>query len=223
MTTVALIPARGGSKRLPRKNVIELAGKPLLAYPIDAARATGLFDEIYVSTEDEEIACIAKSYGAKVIERPNMIASDRSTVAEVCLHALEAVPEIDVFCCIYATAVLLRSATIAEAYTLLNSEPMADFVMGVSEFEHSPVQALKTDGQGYLSYMWPEWQGIQSQFQPHLVASNGTFYWARKNNFIKEKTFYGSRLRGFVVPSEQVSDIDDLNDFKKVLAKFKEQ
>ncbi|CAG1003650.1 N-acylneuraminate cytidylyltransferase [Methylophilaceae bacterium] len=192
----------------------------MLARPIMAARATELFDQIYVSTEDAEIAKIAKQYGAEVIERPPQIAEDRSTVVQVCLHALEMHPEIDLMCCIYATAVLLEPETIAAAYKLLGGEREADFVMGVSEYEYPPVQALKADDNGYLSYMWPEWRGIQSQFHPHLVVSNGTFYWARRQALLQEKTFYGHRLKGFTVPSEQVTDIDTQEDYKKIISRF---
>ena len=220
MSTVALIPARGGSKRLPRKNIAKVGNVPMLAHPIMAARASGLFDHIYVSTEDREIAEIASQYGAEVIERPMQIAEDRSTVVEVCLHALETIPGIDLMCCIYATAVLLAPETLVSAYALLDSEPEADFVMGVSEYEHPPVQALKKDDNGYLSYQWPEWRGIQSQFQPHLTVSNGTFYWARRHALLEEKTFYGHRLKGFVVPSGQVSDIDTQDDLTKVISRF---
>lgn len=192
----------------------------MLAHPIMVARATGLFDQIYVSTEDAEIGEIAKRYGAEVIERPVQIAQDRSTVVQVCLHALETHPEIDLICCIYATAVLLEPETITAAHKLLGGESEADFVMGVSEYEHPPVQALKADDNGYLSYMWPEWRGIQSQFHPHLVVSNGTFYWARRPALLEEKTFYGRRLRGATVPSEQVSDIDTLEDLTRIISKL---
>jgi CMP-N-acetylneuraminic acid synthetase len=91
----------------------------------------------------------------------------------------------------------------------------------VSEYEHHPVQALKADGQGNLSYMWPEWRGIQSQQYPNLVVSNGTFYWARREALMREKTFYGQRLRGFVVPLEQVSDIDTPHDLDRVIQRLK--
>lgn len=192
----------------------------MLAHSIMVARATGLFEHIYVSTEDAEIAGIAKQYGAEVIERPPQIAEDRSTVAQVCLHALETHPEIDLMCCVYATAVLLAPETIVAAHKLLGGDPEADFVMGVSEYEHPPVQALKADDNGYLSYMWPEWQGMQSQFHPHLVVSNGTFYWARRQALLEEKTFYGRRLRGFTVPCEQVSDIDTQEDLTKIKSQF---
>lgn len=192
----------------------------MLAHPIMAARASGLFDTIFVSTEDAEIAEIAKQYGAEVIERPSHIAEDRSTVVQVCIHALETYPEIDLMCCVYATAVLLAPETIVAAHALLGGRSEADFVMGVSEYEHPPVQALKADDSGYLSYMWPEWQGIQSQFHPHTVVSNGTFYWARRQALLQEKTFYGHRLRGAIVPCEQVTDIDTPEDLMKIISRF---
>jgi CMP-N-acetylneuraminic acid synthetase len=215
MSTVALIPARGGSKRLPRKNILPIAGLPMLAWPIHAARESGLFDRVCVSTEDAEIAEVARRHGAEVIERPPAIAEDRSTVVQVCLHALETQPDIDLLCCVYATACLLRSKTLIDSRALLDAAPSADFVMGVSEYEHPPVQALKADEQGFLSYMWPEWRGVQSQFQPHLVVSNGTLYWARAEALRRERSFYGSRLKGFVVPADEVADIDTAEDLER--------
>jgi CMP-N-acetylneuraminic acid synthetase len=220
MSTVALIPARGGSKRVPRKNIVKVGGVPMLAHPIMAARAADLFEHISVSTEDAEIAGIASQYGAEVIERPLQIAEDRSTVVQVCLHALETFPDIDLICCIYATAILLTPETLVTAHELLCASPEIDFLMGVSEYEHPPVQALKSDDNGYLSYMWPEWRGMQSQFHPRLVVSNGTFYWARRQALMVEKTFYGHRLKGFIVPTEQVCDIDTQEDLTNLIARF---
>lgn len=220
MSTVALIPARGSSKRLPRKNILELGGLPMLAYPIRAARESGLFDRILVSTEDAEIAEVARRHGAEVIQRPPEIAQDRSTVVQVCLHALERLPDVERLCCLYATAVLLRPESIVAAHALLDAPPAADFVMGVSEYEHPPVQALKADEQGYLSYMWPEWRGVQSQSHPHLVVSNGSLYWARAGALKSEQTFYGSRLKGYVVPEQEVADIDTPEDLAHLPARF---
>lgn len=221
MTTAALIPARGGSKRLPRKNILDLGGKPMLAYPIGAALATGLFDYVYVSTEDAEIARVAERHGATVIERPAEIAEDRSTVVQVCMHALEMLPEVNLLCCIYATAVLLKPESIMAGFRLMREHPETDFVMGVSEFEHAPVQALKEDKNGYLSYMWPEWKGVQSQLHPHLVVSNGAVYWAKRQALLEEQTFYGRRLRGLPIPIEQVSDIDTQNDLDELRVRFR--
>jgi CMP-N-acetylneuraminic acid synthetase len=223
MPRAVLIPARGGSKRLPRKNILEVGGLPMLAHPIACARASGLFEHILVSTEDAEIAEAARAQGAEVIDRPAEIAGDRATVAQVCLHALEAVPEIERLCCIYATAILLRPETLRAGHDLLDAAPQADFIMGVSEYEHPPVQALKADEQGYLSYMWPEWRGVQSQFQPRLVVSNGSFYWARADALRAEKTFYGRRLKGCVVPADQVADIDTPADLERARRLFAER
>lgn len=220
MSRVALIPARGGSKRLPRKNILEIGGLPMLVHPIKAAQASGLFDRIIVSTEDAEIADVAKQYGAEVIVRPQQIAEDRSTVVQVCIHALETCPEIDLVCCIYATAVLLKPQTIVDSYSLFGVEPEADFVMGVSEYEHPPVQALKRDSNGFLTYLWPEWKNVQSQFHPQTVVSNGTLYWARREALLQEKSFYGRRLKGFIVPYEQTTDIDTEKDLIKIVSRF---
>ena len=221
MKTIAIIPARGGSKRLPRKNVLKLNGQPMLSYPIRTAKASGLFDEVYVSTEDAEIADVARQFGAEVIERPVQISEDRSTVVEVCLHALEVLPNVELMCCIYATAVLLTPNTLGASRALLDQKPEANFVMGVSEYMHPPVQALVADECGYLSYMWSEWSGMQSQFYPHLLVSNGTHYWARREALMQEKTFYGHRLVGHVVPEEEVSDINTQVDFDRVSAKIR--
>lgn len=188
----------------------------MLAHPIRAARESGLFDHVYVSTEDAEIAEIAIRHGAEVVHRPQHFSEDRSTVVQVCLHTLESSPDTELLCCIYATSVLLTPATIVAAHAMLGSAPEADFVMGVSEYEHPPVQALRSDSDGYLSYMWPEWRGIQSQSHPYLVVSNGTLYWARRQPLLDEKTFYGRRLKGFHVPRDEVSDINTQEDLDKV-------
>ena len=148
------------------------------------------------------------------------IAQDRATVVQVCLHALDRYPEIERLCCLYATAILLRPDSLIASHALLDETPAADFVMGVSEFEHPPVQALKADEQGYLSYMWPEWRGVQSQLQPHLVVSNGSLYWARAAALKAEKTFYGRHLKGWPVPTEQVADIDTADDLERARRQF---
>lgn len=220
MSTIAIIPARGGSKRLPRKNILPIAEKPVIAYVIEAARAAKLFDEVYVSTEDDEIAVIATQYGAQVIRRPMQHAEDHSTVVDVCLHALSVKPEIEVLCCIYATAALLTSDTLIEAHKVFSKNDAIDFLMGMSQYEHHPVQALKVDAEGFCSYMWPEWLGVKSQDYPELLVSNGTFYWARRRALQRDKTFYGQRLKGFLVPDSQVSDIDTWDDYLKVSEKL---
>lgn len=217
MERVAIIPCRGGSKRLPRKNVMPVLGRPMLSYPVTAALKSGVFDAVTVSTEDEEIAKVAHSVGARVIKRPGELAGDRATVVEVCLHALDRLREEnrlpDYFCCIYATALFVRPDDLRKSFRLLQNEPEADFVMGVSQYNLQPVQAL-VEKDGYLTPMWPQYVGVQSQFQPHLVASNGTLYWARVSVFMEAKSFYGRKLRGYFIPKSRAVDIDTLDDLR---------
>ena len=159
MMKVAIIPARGGSKRLPRKNIVPVLGKPILSYPITAAQESALFDAVIVSTDDEEIAESARSTNARVVERSTELAHDRATVVQVCLDVLEVLRHEnqlpDYFCCIYATALFITPDDLRRSFRLLQGKPAADFVMGVSEYNLHPVQAL-VEKDGYLTPMWPE-------------------------------------------------------------------
>lgn len=215
---VAIIPARGGSKRLPRKNILEIAGENMISYPIINAIKCGLFDEVYVSTEDEEVKGIAAAYNASIIDRPSEFSSDEATVDEVCLHAIGYLKGIKVkveqFCCIYPTAVLLSPETLLESKKMLVED--TDFVMGVSNFEFSPLNALTENTEGYLEHKWPDYISAKSQDLPSLVASNGTFYWANSLSFEKEKTLLGSHLKGYLVPTFETSDINTAEDLKRI-------
>ena len=194
-------------------------GKPILSYPIAAAKKSGLFDSIIVSTEDREIREAAIGAGATVLRRPNNLARDRATVVQVCLHVLQSLKKANAlhedFCCIYPTAIFLLPEDLRRSFSLMDEEPKADFVMGVSEFNLQPVQAL-IEKEGFLRTMWPEFRGVQSQFQPRLVASNGTFYWARTEVFLRAKTFYGKRLKGFLIPRIRAVDLDTPEDLQIV-------
>ena len=213
----AIIPARGGSKRVPRKNVAEIGGRPMLAHPICCAIESGLFDAVYVSTEDAEIAEVARQWNASLIERSPEIAQDRSTVVQVCLHALDEMERrkrpVDLFCCIYATAIFIEPDDLRNSLAMIEDEPECDVVMGVSEYDIHPVKALKREG-GYWTRMWPEYGRMQSQFYPNLVASNGTFYWARTETFRADPTFYAKRLKCYEIPRSRAVDIDTLDDLK---------
>jgi len=221
---IAIIPARGGSKRLPRKNILPINGKPMIGYPILAAIKSGLFDEVVVSTEDKEILSIAESYGATVSKRPESLAQDRSTVVQVCKDVLEKdeYKTVENFCCIYATAIFITPEDIINSYKLITNMPPVDYVMGVSGFNYYPVQALQ-EVDGYLQSMWPEYNNKQSQFYPHLVVSNGTLYWAKRTAFLRDKTFYGDKLVGYELNSDNAVDIDTPEDYEnaKKLAKDK--
>ncbi len=218
---IAIIPARGGSKRLPRKNILPVMGKPMIAYPIEAAQKSNLFSEIIVSTEDHEIAEITSRYSVHILNRPIELAQDHSSVVEVCTQILttKEYENIDTFCCIYATALFLNNETLIASYKKMNSQPIADFVMGVSPYNYPPSKALIQDGT-YWKSMWPEFQTKKSQELPDFTVSNGSFYWARRNSFLTEKTFYGNRLK--VHKNFQI-DIDDVGDYQKAQSIFLEK
>ena len=152
MKTIAIIPARGGSKRLPRKNIMPLDGIPLVARVVVNAKDANIFSRIIVSTEDDEIALICRHYGAEVIERSIANAQDSSTVVDVCLETLQKIGEVDCFCCIYPTAALLSQETLQASWKTFNSNNNTDMLMGVSNFNYPPVQALSLNENGFAKY-----------------------------------------------------------------------
>ena len=212
MSNIAIIPARGGSKRLSKKNILPVQGKPMLFYPVMSALKSGLFDEVIISTEDEAIGKIGQDAGAKFLKRPERLARDRSTVAEVCRHVIEEIGQEgivpDSFCCIYATAIFITSQDIIDSFNLLAKSSRVNVVMGVSKYNLQPVQALEKKEDGFLSPMWPEFVNVQSQFHPYLVVSNGTLYWAKTERFLEKKTFYDDNLIGYEMPWVRALDID---------------
>lgn len=221
MNCIAIIPARGGSKRLPRKNILPLHGEPLLSRVVKTCIKAGCFDEVVVSTEDAEIASIAENAGARVHCRPEAIAGDRSTVAEVCLDVLNSVDS-ELFCCVYATSALLRHDTLLKSFTKLEESEGMSVLMGVSEYQHSPFQALLVQDSGRAELLLPEYHGVQSQFYPKVRVSNGTFYWARRATFLEEQTFYSKQLGVYDVPESEVCDLDTQEDFDRLLRLFDE-
>ena len=221
MRPIAIIPARGGSKRLSRKNILPLVGKPLLAHTIGTALNSNVFQKVIVSTEDEEISRVASKFGAEVFIRNSELAQDSSTVVEVCLDVLREY-QIEEFCCLYATSALLSTATIKESYRdFYTRKPSV--LMGVSSYNYSPVQALIIDNNGNASLLVDKYNGIQSQYHPKLRVSNGSLYWAKKQSFINEKTFYSKNLNVFDVPENEVCDIDTEEDYKKLLKKYEDR
>ena len=217
MTNIAIIPARGGSKRLPRKNIIEILGSPALFYPVRAALNSGLFDRVIVSTDDNEIKEKAEESGAEVFIRPEKLAQDSARVVDVCFDVLGKLGKQGIkprfFCCIYATAVFIRPEDLINSYKMINSSSNVEVVMGVSQYNLHPVQALET-GQDFLTPKWPEYIGIQSQKHPELVGSNGTLYWANTITFIKQKSFYMDKLKGYEMPWIRAIDLDTPEDLE---------
>ncbi len=224
MKRLAIIPARGGSKRLPRKNVREVAGRPMIAYAIACARRSGLFARVLVSTEDEEIAAVAAGEGAEVDRRDPALADDRTGVVEVCrelLARLETAGELpDLFCCLYATAVFLEPDDLVAAERRFHEPPRPQVVMGVSAFPLHPFKALE-ERNGLLRPVHPDRVLRKGTEYPRYLASNGTFYWARSRPFLERPSFYVDRLVGHEIPYHRAIDIDTEEDyaFARVVAR----
>ena len=213
----AIIPARGNSKRLARKNILPWRGIPLIAHTIKNALSSDIFSEVIVSSEDDEILNCAENYGAKTVTRKNSLSQDTSTVVEVCIDVIDTCKQIDSFCCIYATAVKLKPKTIENSFFEFSHPQKSDFLMGVSLYNYPPQQALVESDTGKLQLLNPSFKGIQSQQFKNCYVSNGTFYWAKAKSFLEEKSFYGSGLRPFLVPEEQVSDINTEDDYQSLI------
>lgn len=225
MKSVGIIPARGGSKRLPRKNVADFLGRPIIAHTIAAALDSGLFERVLVSTEDEEIAAIASQCGAQVLRRPAQLATDTAGVLDVCLHALEEEERqgraYDALCCLYATAPLRTAEDIrATMAPVLAGE--CDFCAAVCSYGLPPYQAMLADSDGTLSYRWPEFARKRSQELPELVVDNGSTYAAAVSALRRERTFMGPGLRGHHMPRLRSVDIDTREDLDFALLAAKE-
>lgn len=217
---VAIIPARGGSKRLPRKNILLLNGIPLITRVIRTVNKSSIFDDIIVSSDDNEIISIAKKEKVIVHERPKKLSTDVASVADTCLNVISSNPT-DIFCCVYATAALISTQTLQNSLKKFLSDSNANVLMGVSKYNFNPVQALTLSKNGYAKMLFAKFRNLKSQKYPMTRVSNGTFYWARYKNFLREKTFYSNKLKTFDVPDDEVCDIDTLENFIQLKKKFR--
>jgi len=220
MKTVAIIPARGGSKRLPRKNIVDFCGRPIIAFTMQAAVDSRCFDRIVVSTEDEEIAEVCERLGAVVDRRAARLATDTVTLVEVCLDFLDreeaAGRRWDVLACLYATAPLRNAEDIRGTVALI--EPgRCGFAMGVTTFDHYPYQALKFGADSALTPMWPDLVERRASELPPLRAGNGSTYVVDVGEFRRHRTFYGPNLRGHDMPRARSIDIDTRDDLELAL------
>jgi len=220
--TVCIIPARGGSKRFPRKNLIKIDGIPILGRTVTIARQAGVFSAIIVSTDDDEALDIAEHFGAVAYKRPSALGSDEASVVSVCKDVLNnfKITNGD-FCCLYATASLLKPQTLKASQAMFSNDLEAYVLMGVSEFNFPPVQSLQLDDQGWASLLMPEFKGLRSQLHPRTCVSNGTFYWGRVQRFQQELTFYSKRLKVFKVDDNEVCDLDYPEDLEDYMRKLK--
>ena len=220
---LAIIPARGGSKRIPRKNIRDFAGRPMIGYAVGAAREAGVFDRIVVSTDDDEIAAIAKEQGAEVpFMRPPELANDLAGTVPVIQHAMHVLalagPAARQVCCIYPGVPLLRATVLREALDLLQTAG-CDFVFPVLEFP-SPVQrALARAADGSTRSMFPEHAQTRTQDLPPAYHDAGQFYWGTAEAWQSGRSPHlGART--LVLPSWAAVDIDTPDDWARAEALY---
>jgi pseudaminic acid cytidylyltransferase len=213
---IAIIPARGGSKRLPRKNILDFLGRPIIAYTIDAAHCSERFERVVVSTEDAEIATVAERCGAVVAWRSPELSSDSAGVVDVCLDFLgrerSAGRSWKTMGCLYATAPLRTVDDIRATMDLLQPGVCA-FAMAVTAYDLQPQLALKYGRDHRLDPMWPDLIDRRASDLPPFRISNGSTYAVDAAAFSRHRTFYGPGLRGHDMPRDRSIDIDTPYDF----------
>lgn len=224
MKSIAIITARGGSKRIPNKNIKEFCGKPIIAYSIEAAIKSGCFDTVMVSTDSEEIASIAKKYGAEVpFLRSEKTSDDFATTADVLWEVIDAYKncgkEFDTLCCIYPTAPFVTSEKIKNAINLFANSG-ADSLMPVVLFSFPP-QRGNVIRNGKLQYQYPEFASKRSQDLEKIYHDCGQFYICKVDKFIKNGTVISENTIPYVMPEEEVQDIDNLSDWMVAEIKYK--
>ncbi len=222
---IAIIPARGGSKRIPGKNIRPFCGRPIIAYPIEVALRSGLFDKVIVSTDSDEIAAIAHENGAEVpFRRPAHLADDFATTSAALLHALEWLRDRGEaprhICCIYPTAPLLKVRYLREGYKKLISEGCAT-VFSVTTFPFPLWRALKVNSRGRLEMFWPQYKEVRSNDLPEAYHDAGQFYWVNVEKFFQEPVLYSSDSMPVVIPRRYVQDIDTEEDWKTAEAMYR--
>lgn len=216
MSCVAIIPARGGSKRIPRKNLAPFAGVPMIVRSIRMALDSGLFDQVVVSTDDEEIAELAQAHGAQVpFLRPANLADDFTGTAAVIVHALQQLPRFDYACCVYATAPLLQARYLRQGLELLEQHPEKSFAFSVCSFGFPVQRALTVDGQGALTPLYPEFRNTRSQDLPEAFQDAGQFYWGRSDAWLRGEAVYSPASLPVILPRHLVQDIDTPEDWKR--------
>ena len=214
--TLGLIPAKGASTRLPRKNILPLGGKPLIAWTIGAARDAGVFDRVIVSTEDGEVAQVARTLGADVpFERPSDLAIDPSGVVQVALHALdelEAAGETyDEICIMLPTCPFRTANDITQALALFRGRPEHN-LMSVGPFEHTPFNAVGVGEDGILFPHFADRFGKKSQEQPAAYRPNGAIHILDSGWFRKKRSYLASPVIAYAMPRERSIDIDSRED-----------
>ncbi len=224
MSIVAIIPARGGSKRIKHKNIKNFCGQPIIKYSIDAAKNTNLFNEVIVSTDDPKIAALSKRSGAAVYGfRTKKNSADKATLADMMLEEIKKMQTRGVFadyiCLIFATAPTISSREIKKGFKLLR-EKNADGVVTVCEFSQPYERALSIED-GQIKMVRKKNKLVRTQDMPKRYFDAGRFYWIKTSSFKKTKDFFAKNTYPLIIPGDLVEDINTLEDWHKMEIKFK--
>lgn len=222
---LAVIPARGGSKRIPRKNIRPFAGKPIIAHSITVALDSGLFDHVIVSTDDEEIAAAGRAAGAEIpFLRPETLAGDRTGTNAVVKHAIEwydaAGQAVSHACCIYATAPFVQARYLREGYEKLIATGKA-FAFSVTSFPFPVQRGLRINAAGEIEALYPEFRQTRSQDLEPAYHDAGQFYWGRAEAFVDGTVLFSQASVPVLLPRHQVQDIDTEEDWQRAELMFR--
>lgn len=214
---LAIIPARGGSKRIPRKNIKTFCGKPMIAWSIEAARSSGCFDRIIISTDDDEIATVARAYGAEVpFARPPDLSDDYIPTRPVVNHAIQEARalwgNIDLVCCIYATAPFLNAEDLRRGLMQLRAST-AQFAFAVTTFPYPIQRALRVTPEGRVGMLFPDNRESRSQDLEVAYHDAGQFYWGRTEAFLANLDMFSADTVPVLMPRTRVQDIDTEEDW----------
>ncbi|MFU8781256.1 MAG: pseudaminic acid cytidylyltransferase [Kiritimatiellia bacterium] len=226
---ICVIPARGGSKRIPQKNIKPFCGKPMMAWSIEAALQSNCFKQVIVSTDDMEIAEVARQYGAAVpFMRPARLSDDHTGTIPVIRHAIEWLRdqgiEVQQVCCLYATAPFVSVEDLRRGRDLLEAEGV-DYAFSVTSYAFPIQRALRITASGRIEMFQPEHFSSRSQDLEEAYHDAGQFYWGRADAWVEEKVIFGHDSVPVLLPRYRVQDIDTLEDwiraewlFKAILA-----
>ena len=231
MKTLCLITARGGSKRIPRKNIKDFCGKPIIAYSIEAALTSGVFDTVMVSTDDDEIAGIAKKYGAEVpFMRSADTSNDHATTSDVIMEVLKKYEDMgmhyDIAACIYPTAPFVTGVRLRDAVRMLAGDAelsrqfIPDTVIPVVRYSYPPQRAYEICD-GILKFRAPEYMDARSQDLTPWYHDAGQFYVFKTDSFIKTKKITAGKILPMVIPETEVQDIDTEEDWALAEMKYR--
>lgn len=222
---LAVIPARGGSKRIPRKNIRPFGGKPMIAWSIEAALQSGCFDHVIVSTDDAEIADVARAHGAAVpFMRPAELSDDHTGTIPVIRHAIEwfqrqgTAPE--KVCCIYATAPFVRVEDIRQGLDVLGSTG-CDYAFSVTSYAFPIQRALRLTATGRVEMFHPEHFNTRSQDLEEAYHDAGQFYWGQNSAWLAGKPIFSPTAAPVILPRHRVQDIDTPEDWERAEWMFK--